>query len=132
MATRIGENIRRLRLERKMSQEELAKRVFTTRQTIPNYENERSMPDLQTIEKLSEIFEIDPETLLYGDRKSPLFQTISFFSQLLLIYLFVSLAAYIVPVAVGGVYVNADPVYSGIVEAIATAAAVLYCLMKNR
>ena len=128
--TRIGENIKRMRLEREMSQEELANRIFTTRQTVSNYENGRSVPDLQTIEKLSEVFEVNPETLLYGDQKSVLFQTVSFISKILLIYLFVALSAYLVPLVVGGVYVH-DPTYWGIIISIATAAAATYCLKRN-
>ena len=119
-----------MRLERKMSQEELANRIFTTRQTVSNYENGRSVPDLRTIEKLSEVFGVDPETLLYGDQKSVLFQTVSFISKMLLIYLFVALSAYLIPVAVGGVYVH-DPAYWGIVISVATAAAATYCLKRN-
>ena len=119
-----------MRLEREMSQEELANRIFTTRQTVSNYENGRSVPDLQTIEKLSEVFEVNPETLLYGDQKSVLFQTVSFISKILLIYLFVALSAYLVPLVVGGVYVH-DPTYWGIIISIATAAAATYCLKRN-
>ena len=129
--TRIGENIRRLRLEKEMSQEELANQIFTTRQTVSNYENGRSVPDLQTIEKLSEIFEVDPETLLYGNQKSELFQTVSRISKIFLIYLFVALSGYIIPMIVAGVNVNNDPTYWGIIISIATAASVLYCLKKS-
>ncbi len=65
----IGENIKTIRQQKKISQEELAARVFTTRQTISNYETGRSAPDLDMIGALSQALEVDSNLLLYGDRK---------------------------------------------------------------
>lgn len=39
----IGRQIKKYRLERKMSQEELADKVYVTRQTVSNWENEGSL-----------------------------------------------------------------------------------------
>lgn len=44
---KIGETILRLREEKKMSQEEFAQYFHVTRQTISNWEKEKSFPDLQ-------------------------------------------------------------------------------------
>ena len=65
----IGVHLRNIRQEKKISQEELAEKVFTTRQTISNYETGKSAPDLGMIEALAKALEVDSETLLYGDGK---------------------------------------------------------------
>ena len=46
----IGQHLRNIRQEKQISQEELAEKVFTTRQTISNYETGKSAPDLEMIE----------------------------------------------------------------------------------
>jgi len=51
---------------RGMTQEELAARVFTTRQTISNYETGKSKPDYDMIGKIAAVLEVDAESLLYG------------------------------------------------------------------
>ena len=65
----VGKHIKTVRLEKKISQEELAEKVFTTRQTISNYETGKSAPDLGMIAALAKALEVDSEVLLYGDRK---------------------------------------------------------------
>ena len=47
----IGNNIKRLREINNMSQDELADKLFCTRQTISNYERGISEPDIDTIKK---------------------------------------------------------------------------------
>ena len=41
----IGKNIKKNRSAKGMRQEELAKALYVTRQTVSNYENSRSKPD---------------------------------------------------------------------------------------
>ena len=48
---RIGENIKAIRQSKNMTQEELAEKIYTTRQTVSNYEKGRSDPDLETIKR---------------------------------------------------------------------------------
>ncbi|MDE6781503.1 MAG: helix-turn-helix domain-containing protein [Ruminococcus sp.] len=65
----IGKSIRKIRTENNMSQEEFAEIFFVTRQTVSNWENEKSYPDLNTIVKISDEFGISLDTLLKGDRE---------------------------------------------------------------
>ena len=65
----IGQHLRIIRQEKQISQEELAKKVFATRQTISNYETGKSSPDLAMIGALAKALEVDSEALLYGDGK---------------------------------------------------------------
>lgn len=66
----IGKHIRNQRKKRNMSQEELAARIFTTRQTISNYETGRSNPDIDTLEALAAALDTEVTTLLYGEQPS--------------------------------------------------------------
>ena len=42
----IGKNIRQLRTAKNMTQDELAEKLFVTRQTVSNYEPGKSRPDV--------------------------------------------------------------------------------------
>ena len=49
--------------------------MFVTRQTISNWENGKSQPDLETLSVISSLFEVDPSVLIYGVKKAyPHFQ----------------------------------------------------------
>jgi len=51
-----------------MSQNDLATKIFTTRQTISNYENDKSNPDIETLEILAKALDTDIMCLLYGEQ----------------------------------------------------------------
>ena len=61
---RLGETILKLREEKKMSQEEFAEYFHVTRQTISNWEKEKSFPDLQTLVKISDMAGVSVDAML--------------------------------------------------------------------
>ena len=63
----IGSQIKKLRNALGLSQEELAEKIYVTRQTISNWENERSYPDIHSLLTLSSLFEISLDQLIKGD-----------------------------------------------------------------
>ena len=63
----LGKQIKRNRQEAQLSQEELADRVYVSRQTISNWENDKSYPDVNSLVLLSEIFQISLDNLIKGD-----------------------------------------------------------------
>lgn len=65
MTELISKNIRAQRLAQGMTQEQLAAKVFTTRQCISNYETGKSKPDYETIGKIAMAPGISTEELLY-------------------------------------------------------------------
>ena len=67
----IAKNIRAKRMEKGMTQEDLASKIFTTRQTISNYETGKSKPDYETIGKIAEALGVKAEEIFYdmSDRK---------------------------------------------------------------
>lgn len=63
----LGKQIKKLRQEAQLSQEELAERVYVSRQTISNWENDKSYPDVNSLVLLSETFQISLDNLIKGD-----------------------------------------------------------------
>ena len=63
----LGKQIKMHRQEAELSQEELANRVYVSRQTILNWENDKSYPDVNSLVLLSEIFQITLDKLIKGD-----------------------------------------------------------------
>ena len=71
----IGSNIKQFRIEKALSQEELAEKLFVTRQTVSNYEIGKSNPDIDMLQKIAAALEVELTWLLYGkpvlsDRKA--------------------------------------------------------------
>lgn len=50
-----------------MSQDDLAARVYVSRQTISSWENNKTYPDVQSLLLLSEIFDATVDSLIKGD-----------------------------------------------------------------
>ena len=50
-----------------LSQEDVAERIFVSRQTISNWETDRTYPDVQSLLLLSEIFGTSIDELVKGD-----------------------------------------------------------------
>ena len=63
----LGKQIKKHRQEVQLSQEELAERVYVSRQTISNWENDKSYPDVNSLVLLSETFQISLDNLIKGD-----------------------------------------------------------------
>ena len=62
----IGKNIKLLREEKNLTQDDLAEKLFVTRQTVSNYETGRSRPDVEMLVKIAEALGVDANTVLYG------------------------------------------------------------------
>ncbi|MCI5751802.1 MAG: helix-turn-helix domain-containing protein [Oscillospiraceae bacterium] len=63
----LGSQIKKHRNELSLSQEELAEKVYVSRQTISNWENDKSYPDVNSLVLLSEIFNVSIDNLIKGD-----------------------------------------------------------------
>lgn len=63
----IGEQIKKYRTEMGLSQDRLAEKIFVSRQTISNWENNKNYPDVKSllIAKLS--FYVSLDMLVKGD-----------------------------------------------------------------
>jgi len=65
----IGEVLKQARAEINLSQEEIAEKVGVSRQTISNWENGRSYPDISYVMALSDACGVTLDSLLKGDSK---------------------------------------------------------------
>ena len=65
----IGNEIKIQRSKLSLSQDELGEKIFVTRQTISNWENGKSYPDLHSLILLSQTFGLTIDDLLKGDLK---------------------------------------------------------------
>ena len=65
----LGRKIAEIRKEHDLTQEGLAELCSVTRQTISNWENGKSYPDLETLVLISDTFDVSLDALLKGDRK---------------------------------------------------------------
>lgn len=61
--------IRRLRTERGLSQDELAEKLFVTRQAVSRWENGETTPNTETLKQLSRLFDVSINTLLGAPRQ---------------------------------------------------------------
>ena len=64
---KINENIRAARIASGLTQEQVAEKLHTTRQTVSSYETGRTQADIETLCALAELFSVPVNTLLYGD-----------------------------------------------------------------
>ena len=65
----LGKKIAEIRKENGLTQEDLAELCSVTRQTISNWENGKSYPDLETLVLISDRFEVSLDAMLKGDSR---------------------------------------------------------------
>ena len=65
----IGCKIKAARIEKKLTQEQVAELLGVSRQTISNWENEKSYPDIISVIKMSDCYEVSLDYLLKGEQK---------------------------------------------------------------
>ena len=59
-----AKNLKKLRIEKGLSQRELAERMYVTRTAVNRWETGSRLPDAAMISRLSEILDADVNTLL--------------------------------------------------------------------
>ena len=62
-----GELLAKRRKEANLSQEQLAEKLNVTRQAVSKWESGASMPDIETIKQISDIFSVSIDMLIYGE-----------------------------------------------------------------
>lgn len=63
----IGEKIKHARSKAKLTQEQVAEALGVSRQTISNWENEKTYPDIVSVVKMSDLYDISVDHLLKGE-----------------------------------------------------------------
>lgn len=65
----IGKKLKDARMKSGFTQETVAEKIHVSRQTISNWENEKSYPDIISVIALSDLYSISLDDLLKGDRE---------------------------------------------------------------
>lgn len=65
----IGKKLKNARIEAGLTQEKAAEKIDVSRQTISNWENEKSYPDIISVIALSDLYSVSLDELLKGDQK---------------------------------------------------------------
>ena len=63
----IADKIKNARTIKKLTQEQVAEDLNVSRQTISNWENGKSLPDIVSIIRMSELYDLSLDELLKGD-----------------------------------------------------------------
>ena len=63
----LGKRLKEYRARAGMTQDELAEKLFVSRQTISSWENDKSYPDIHSLLMLGDLFGVSLDTLVKGD-----------------------------------------------------------------
>ena len=66
---KIGLKLKNTRVKSGFTQEQVAEKLMISRQTVSNWENEKSLPDVVSAIKMSDLYQISLDELLKGDKK---------------------------------------------------------------
>jgi transcriptional regulator with XRE-family HTH domain len=69
MYMEIERTIKEARLNSGLTQEQAAENLMVSRQTISNWENGKSLPDIVSVMNMSDLYQISLDELLKGDQK---------------------------------------------------------------
>lgn len=63
---KIGDKLKKARMDKNLTQEEVAEKIFVSRQSISNWENNKTYPDIGNVIALSDLYQISLDELLKG------------------------------------------------------------------
>ena len=63
----LGKRLKECRAKSEMTQEELADKLYVSRQTISSWENDKSYPDIHSLLMISDLFGVSLDSLIKGD-----------------------------------------------------------------
>ena len=70
----VGTKIRRLRLQNKWSQEELAHKLNVAQTSVSNFESNKTIPDFLVMQKVCEVFEVGFEYFVENENEKYVFK----------------------------------------------------------
>ena len=65
----IEKKLKDVRMQAGLTQEQVAEKIMVSRQTVSNWENGKSLPDIVSIMRLSDLYQISIDELLKGDKR---------------------------------------------------------------
>ena len=64
-----GEFLKRLRKEKRLTQEQLAEKFYVSSRTVSRWETGSNMPDLSVLVELADFYDVDIREIIDGERK---------------------------------------------------------------
>ena len=71
---KIGNFLRELRNEKRMTQEEIAEKFGVSSRSVSRWENGNTMPELGILVELSVFYEVEIKEIIEGERKSEIME----------------------------------------------------------
>lgn len=81
MFTDIGTKIKDARTAAQLTQEQVAEALGISRQTVSNWENDRTYPDIGSVVKLSDLYGVSLDYLLKGKKEEPMSDYVAFLEE---------------------------------------------------
>lgn len=81
MFTDIGTKIKDARTAAQLTQEQVAEALGISRQTVSNWENDRTYPDIGSVVKLSDLYGVSLDHLLKGKKEEPMSDYVAFLEE---------------------------------------------------
>ena len=82
----LAENLQYLRAREGITQEQLAERLDVSRQSVSNWESAASYPEMDTLLKLCDMFQVDMDTLLRGSVENSLSEDTAGYDRFMTLY----------------------------------------------
>lgn len=130
----IANNIRNLRKEKGLSQEQMAELLHVTRQTVSAWERGVAQPSLDTLEEIAKALEAEPEKLLYGadQPRKPVYRVVSGLPVLVSIPAYLFFVLWILPLFMMPLLGSHDITFALCGQIfLAMEIALCYCLLKD-
>ena len=67
---KMGELLKHLRKEKRMTQEQLAEHFYVSSRTVSRWETGSNMPDVSMLIDLADFYDVDIREIIDGERKS--------------------------------------------------------------
>lgn len=108
----ISKKLKEARVNSGLTQEQVAEKIMVSRQTISNWENGKSVPDIVSVMNMSDLYQISLDELLKGDQsmKEKLEKDVDIFKRnkrlILMTGILVLVVAiiYLISICVGGAF----------------------------
>ena len=65
-----GEFLKQLRLEKQMTQEQLAEKFNVSSRSVSRWETGRNLPDISLLVEIADFYDVDVREIIEGERKS--------------------------------------------------------------
>lgn len=94
MEESIGQRIKRKRLELKLTQNQVAEKLFVTQQTVARWEKDQHVPPIKAVQDLSDLFDVPP-SYFFGENQVIMrkFNFFAFVGSLVFNFIFLGIIA---------------------------------------